>query len=71
MVFFVFPDKKVRLNPAVQTNWAEQAVKSAGGISIFGVLLALILMSLKYSGNAAAATAGTDDDYDPLENDKL
>jgi hypothetical protein len=41
------------------------------GISIFGVLLALILMSVKYSGNTAAAMAGVDDDYDPLEDDEL
>ena len=37
------------------------------GISIFGVLLALILLSIKGSGSAAAA--GVDDDYDPLEDE--
>jgi PTS system mannose-specific IIC component len=42
------------------------------GISIFGVLLALILMSVKYQGGSAAtAAAGIDDDYDPLEDDEL
>ena len=41
------------------------------GVSIFGVLLAVILMGLKYSGNTAAAAAGIDDDYDPLEDDEL
>ena len=42
------------------------------GISIFGVLLALILMSVKYQGGTAAtAAAGIDDDYDPLEDDEL
>jgi PTS system mannose-specific IIC component len=39
------------------------------GISIFGVLLALILLSVKGSGSAAAA--GVDDDYDPLEDEDL
>ena len=42
------------------------------GISIFGVLLAFILMSVKYQGGSAAtAAAGIDDDYDPLEDDEL
>ncbi|MBQ6523207.1 MAG: PTS sugar transporter subunit IIC, partial [Atopobiaceae bacterium] len=41
-------------------------------ISIFGVLLALILMSIKFPGGAtSAAAAGVDDDYDPLEDDEL
>ena len=39
--------------------------------SIFGVLLAVILMGLKYAGNTATAAAGIDDDYDPLEDDEL
>lgn len=40
-------------------------------VSIFGVILALILMSLKYNGSSALATAdGVDADYDPLEDDE-
>lgn len=38
-------------------------------VSIFGVILAVILMSIKYSNNGMAA-AGAGADYDPLEDDE-
>lgn len=41
------------------------------GISIFGVLLAIILVGLKYAGGSGLATASASDDYDPLEDDEL
>ena len=45
---------------------------SVTAVSIFAVILALILMSLKYgdgSGAAMASAGGADPDYDPLEDD--
>ena len=45
---------------------------SVTAVSIFAVVLALILMSLKYgdgSGAAMASAGGADPDYDPLEDD--
>ena len=41
------------------------------GISIFGVIIALILMGIKYGNNSGAAMAAAGDDYDPLEDDEL
>lgn len=44
---------------------------SVTAVAIFGVLLALILMSIKYgSGNGLAAAGSVDADYDPLEDDE-
>lgn len=39
-------------------------------VSIFGVIIALILMSMKYSNNGGLAAAGAAADYDPLEDDE-
>lgn len=39
-------------------------------VSIFGVILAVVLMGIKYSGNGALAGAGAGADYDPLEDDE-
>ena len=42
------------------------------GISIFGILIAIVMMQLKYGNKTQVATAGSsvDDDYDPLEDDE-
>lgn len=43
---------------------------SVTAVAIFGVLLALILMSIKYGSGSGLATEGNvDADYDPLEDD--
>ncbi|MDY2777744.1 MAG: PTS sugar transporter subunit IIC [Collinsella sp.] len=39
-------------------------------VSIFGVILAVILMGIKYATGGAMALAGADAGYDPLEDDE-
>ena len=39
-------------------------------MSIFGVILAVVLMSIKYANNGTLAAAGAGADYDPLEDDE-
>lgn len=39
-------------------------------VSIFGVIIALILMGIKYSNNSGVAISGAGAEYDPLEDDE-
>lgn len=39
-------------------------------VSIFGVILAVVLMSIKYANNGTLAAASAGADYDPLEDDE-